>query len=210
MGGIIDSNRYFSMDGDEIFKSTMVLSEDNFSMNLLSNLSNTNISSSIEEINDKLNEVTETSIFIEDMSTPIYQVKNKYINASISSSGRGYFAFGNSYLEDIKKTNHKDGFYIYLDLDNLSLDNIFYDDSSSSNTLLKAIKIRSKEFNFLNNNYSNIKFNITFNDEIYINISGKDLNGEINIDQTNFIKINLKDTNFNFDGIKFSAIKSSI
>ena len=204
MGGIIDSNRYFSMDGDEIFQSTMVLSEDNFSMNLLSNLSNTNISSSIEEINDKLNEVTETSIFVEDMSTPIYQVKNEHINASISSSGEGYFAFGRSYLEDIKKTNHKEGFYIYLDLDNLSLDNIFYDDSSSSNALLKAIKIRSKEFNFLNNNYSNIKFNITFNDEIYINIAGKDLNGEINIDQTNFIKINLKDTNFNFDGINLA------
>ena len=204
MGGIIDSNRYFSMDGDEIFRSIMILSEDNFSMNLLSNLSNTNISSSIEEINEKLNEVTETSIFIEDMSSPIYQVSNKHINASISSSGRGYFAFGRSFSENIKNNNHKDGFYIYLDLDNLSLDNIFYDDSSSSNTLLKSIKIRSKEFNFLNNNYSNIKFNITFNDEIYINISGKDLNGEINIDQTNFIKINLKDTNFNFDGINIA------
>ena len=204
MGGIIDSNRYFSMDGDEVFRSIIVLSEDNFSMNLLSNLSNTNILSSIEEINNKLNEVTETSIFIEDISNPIYQVKNKHINASISPSGIGYFAFGRSFLENIKNANHKDGFYIYLDLDNLSLDNIFYDDSSTSNALLKAIKIRSKEFNFLNNNYSNIKFNITFNDEIYINISGKGLNGEIHIDQTNFIKINLKDTNFNFDGINLA------
>ena len=94
MGGIIDSNRYFSMDGDEIFQSTMVLSEDNFSMNLLSNLSNTNISSSIEEINDKLNEVTETSIFIEDMFySNISSKKCLHINASISSSGRGLFCF---------------------------------------------------------------------------------------------------------------------
>ena len=204
MDDIIDSNRYFSMDGDEIFRSIMVLSKDSFSMKLLSNLSNTKISSSIEEINNKLNEVTETSIFIEDMSSPIYLVKNKHINASIDSSGRGYFAFGSSFLENIKNANHKDGFYIYLDLDNLSLDNIFYDDSGSSNTLLRGIKIRSKEFNFLNNNYSNIKFNITFDDKIYINISGKDLNGQINIDQTNFIKINLKDTNFKFDGINLA------
>ena len=204
MDGIIDSNRYFSMDGDEIFRSIMVLSKDSFSMKLLSNLSNTKISSSIEEINNKLNEVIETSIFIEDMSSPIYLVKNKHINASIDSSGRGYFVFGSSFLENIKNANHKDGFYIYLDLDNLSLDNIFYDDSGSSNALLRGIKIRSKEFNFLNNNYSNIKFNITFDDEIYINISGKDLNGEINMDQTNFIKINLKDTNFKFDGINLA------
>ena len=45
MGGIIDSNRYFSMDGDEVFNSTMVLSKDKFSMKLLSNLNNTKISS---------------------------------------------------------------------------------------------------------------------------------------------------------------------
>ena len=48
MGGIIDSNRYFSMIGDEVFQSTMVLSKDNFSMELLSNLNNTKITSSIE------------------------------------------------------------------------------------------------------------------------------------------------------------------
>ena len=201
MDGIIDSNRYFSMNGDEVFSSIMVLSEDNFSMKLISNLSKTSISSSIKEIDKKLNKDIETSIFIADMSSPIYQVKNKHINASIDSSGRGYFAFGNSFLEKIEKINHKDGFYIYLDLDNLSLDNIFYDDSSSDNVLLRAINIKSKEFNFLNNNYSNIEFNVAFDDEIYINITGIDLNSEINIDKTNFIKINITDTNFNFDGI---------
>ena len=201
MDGIIDSNRYFSMNGDEVFSSIMVLSEDNFSMKLISNLSKTNISSSIKEIDNKLNKDIETSIFIADMSSPIYQVKNKHINASIDSSGRGYFAFGNSFLEKIEETNHKNGFYIYLDLDNLSLDNIFYDDSSSDNVLLRAINIKSKEFNFFNNNYSNIEFNVAFDDEIYIKITGMDLNGEINIDKTNFIKINLTDTNFNFDGI---------
>ena len=201
MDGIIDSNRYFSMIGDEVFRSIMVLSEDNFSMKLISNLSNTRISSSIKEIDNKLNKNIETSIFIADMSSPIYQVKNKYINASIDSSGRGYFAFGNSFLEKIAKINHKDGFYIYLDLDNLSLDNIFYDDSSSGNALLRAINIKSKEVNFFNNKYSNVEFNAAFDDEIYINITGIDLNGAINIDKTNFIKIDLTDTNFNFDGI---------
>ena len=104
MGGIIDSNRYFSMDGDEVFKSTMVLSRRKFFYEVIIKLNNTKITSSIDEINNKLNEVTiETKIFIEDMSNPIYQVKNKHINASIDSSGRGYFAFGNSYLDQILK-----------------------------------------------------------------------------------------------------------
>ena len=37
-------------------------------MELLSNLNNTKITSSIDEINNKLNETIETKIFIEDMS----------------------------------------------------------------------------------------------------------------------------------------------
>ena len=200
MDGIIDSNRYFSMDGNEVFSTTILLSKDNFSMKLLSNLRNTNISSSIKEIEDKLNKDLETLIFIEDISNPTYRVKNAYINALINSSGKGYFAFGDSFSEEIKAINPKNGFFIFLDLNNFKLDDIFYDSSARNNSLLRLIQIKSKEFNFLNNKYSNIDFKVAFEDEIFINIAGKNLNGQINIDETNFIKINLKDTKFNFDG----------
>jgi hypothetical protein len=201
MDRIIDSNRYFSMDGNEVFNTTILLSKDNFSMKLLSNLRNTNISSSIEEIEGKLNKELETLVFIEDISNPTYRVKNAHINALIDSSGNGYFAFGDSFSEEIKAINPKNGFFIFLDLNNFKLDDIFYDSSAGNNPLLRLIQIKSKEFNFLNNKYSNINFKVAFEDEIFINIAGKNLNGQINIDETNFIKINLKDTKFNFDGI---------
>ena len=201
MDRIIDSNRYFSMDGNEVFNTTILLSKDNFSMKLLSNLRNTNISSSIKEIEGKLNKDLETLVFIEDISNPTYRVKNAHINALIDSSGNGYFAFGDSFSEEIKAINPKNGFFIFLDLNNFKLDDIFYDSSAGNNPLLRLIQIKSKEFNFLNNKYSNINFKVAFEDEIFINIAGKNLNGQINIDETNFIKINLKDTKFNFDGI---------
>ena len=201
MDRIIDSNRYFSMDGNEVFNTTILLSKDNFSMKLLSNLRNTNISSSIKEIEGKLNKDLETLVFIEDISNPTYRVKNAHINALIDSSGNGYFAFGDSFSEAIKAINPKNGFFIFLDLNNFKLDDIFYDSSAGNNPLLRLIQIKSKEFNFLNNKYSNINFKVAFEDEIFINIAGKNLNGQINIDETNFIKINLKDTKFNFDGI---------
>ena len=204
MGEIIDSNSYFSMIGDEVFKTTVTLSKENFSMELLSNLNNTKITSNIDEINSKLNEPLETKIFIEDMSNPTYLVKNKYINALVDLSGRGYFAFGDSYLEQIEKTAYKNGLYLYLELNNLSLDNILGNNASNDNALLKEINIKSKKFNFFNNEYTNTEFNVTFDDEIYVNISGLDLNGSIKIDKTNFIKINLKDINFNFDSINLS------
>ena len=94
MDEITDSSQYFSMSGQEIFKVTMTFSDENLSMNMVSNLTNTNFYASIQDLNNKLNENTETSIYIENMSEPSYKIKNKYINAYIKSSGDGYFAFG--------------------------------------------------------------------------------------------------------------------
>ena len=47
-------------------------------------------------------------------------------------------------------------FYIYLNLDSFNLDDIFYDRSSGSSTLLKSIKIKSNSFNFFNNKFNNL------------------------------------------------------
>ena len=202
MDEITDSSQYFSMSGQEIFKVTMTFSDENLSMNMVSNLTNTNFSASIQDLNNKLNENTETSIYIENMSEPSYQIKNKYINAYIKSSGDGYFAFGENYQKKIKTSKYNNGFHIYLDLDNFSFDELFYGSSGDDNYLLKSVNIKSKQFNFLDNKYSNINLNLNLEDEIYINISGNELNGEINIDQTNFIKIKLRDSFINFNEIK--------
>ena len=202
MDEITDSSQYFSMSGQEIFKVTMTFSDENLSMNMVSNLTNTNFSASIQDLNNKLNENTETSIYIENMSEPSYKIKNKYINAYIKSSGDGYFAFGENYQKKIKTSKYNNGFHIYLDLDNFSFDELFYGSSGDDNYLLKSVNIKSKQFNFLDNKYSNINLNLNLEDEIYINISGNELNGEINIDQTNFIKIKLRDSFINFNEIK--------
>ena len=202
MAEIIDSSPYFSMGGKETFKVMMIFSNDNLAMNMVTNLANTNFSTGIQDLNNKLNENMETSIYIENMSKPTYKIKNKYINAYIKSSGDGYFAFGKNYQKKIKTSKYNNGFHIYLDLNSLSFDELFYDSLGGDNYLLKSVNIKSKQFNFLDNKYSNINLNLNLEDEIYINISGNQLNGEINIDQTNFIKIKLRDSFINFNQIK--------
>ena len=102
---IIDSSPYFSMSGQEIFKVMMILSDDNLAMNMVTNLTNTNFSTGIQDLNNTLNENIETSIYIENMAKPTYQIKNKYINAYIKSSGDGYFAFGENYQKKLKLVN---------------------------------------------------------------------------------------------------------
>ena len=172
MGGIIDSNRYFGMSGKEVFFSILKITQNNLSMKLFSDLKRTKISSSIKEIEKKISKNKATSIYIEDMSNPIYEINSKYIQASIDRSGRGYFSFGNGFNNEIQNQKHDNGFYIYLNLDSFNLDDIFYDRSSGSSTLLKSIKIKSNSFNFFNNKYADLLFDIAFKEEIIISILG--------------------------------------
>ena len=201
MSTLIDSNRYFDISGYEIFNTVMTISKDKTSMKLLSNLINTKILSSINELKKETNEILKTQIFIDNISEPIYEIKNNNIESLIDSRGYGFFSFGKGFEEAIKKNEHKNGFYVYLGLNEIDLDNIFFDSSDSDNSLLRSIKMKSKKFNFFNNIYVNQYFDVTFKNETIVKMIGESLNGSINIDQTNFIKIHLNNTEFDFNGI---------
>ena len=105
-------------------------------------------------------------------------------------------------IKKIKTNKYNNGFHIYLDLNTFDFDELFNSSSVSDNNILKSVNIKSKKFNFLDNKYLDINLNLNLEDEIYINISGNELNGEINIDQTNFIKVKLKDSFINLNEIK--------
>ena len=212
MSTLINSNRYFDISGYEIFNTVMTITQEKTSMKLLSDLMNTKISSSINEIKKETNEFLKTQIYIDNISKPIYEIKNNNIESLIDSKGYGFFSFGKGFKEVIKKTEHKNGFYVYLNLKEIDLNNIFFDSSDSDNSSLKSIKMKSKKFNFLNNTYLNQYFDVMFEDETIIKMIGESLNGTINIDQTNFVKIKLNNTKFNFNGIDLaqSSLPSDI
>ena len=212
MSALINSNRYFDISGYEIFNTVMTITQEKASMKLLSDLINTKISSSIDELKKETNEILKTQIFIDNISEPIYEIKNNNIESLIDSRGYGFFSFGKGFEKVIKKNKHKNGFYVYLGLNEIDLNNIFFDSSGSDNSSLRSIKMKSKQFNFLNNTYMNQYFDVTFKDETVIKMVGESLNGSINIDQTNFVKINLNNTKFDFDGIDLaqSSLPSDI
>ncbi len=207
MSKIMPKNQYFSLSGEENFKILMTVKKNQTSMDLFTNLINTSIKSSLKDLYKPINEILKTSIQIEDMSEASYLIKNKKIYSFIDKNNNGFFAFGNSFNTDLKTDKFNDGFYIYLNLNELNLDDIFYTQSDKSGGMtLREIKIKTKKFNFLNNLYADQSINILFKDEIEAKLFGKDLNGTINVDKTNFIKINLSKTKFNFKG--FDIAKS--
>ncbi|MDB3915139.1 AsmA-like C-terminal region-containing protein [Gammaproteobacteria bacterium] len=199
---IVPKNQYLSLSGEENFQIVMTVKKSRTSMDLFTNLINTSIESSLKDLYKPINEILKTSIQIEDMSKISYLIKNKKIHSYIDKNNNGFFALGKSFETDLKTDKFNDGFYIYLNLNELNLDDIFYTQSDNSGGMtLREIKIKTKKFNFLNNLYTDQLVNILFKDEIEAKLFGKDLNGTINIDKTNFIKINLSKTKFNFKGL---------
>lgn len=202
MDKIIDKNPYFRMSGSEIFLSTINYSDNKFSAELYSDLTNTQIYSSIDEIKKTLNKKLGTSIYIEDISNPTYKIKNNLMYASINTSGNGFFSYGGSFKDKLDNNEHNDGLYIYLNLNSFDFSNISIDSTNNDNNNLKSIKIKSKRFSIFENQFTNVYFDTNFKNQIKIIASGDNLNGEINIDDTNFIKVDLKDSQFNFNNLK--------
>jgi hypothetical protein len=208
MSTLIDPSSYFDVNGNEVFRTIMNISQENTSIKLLSKLTNTEIYSIINEIKKDKNDILETEIFIENISNPVYKIKNKNIEASIDSKGYGFFSFGSAFKEVIKKNQHDNGLYIYLDLNEFDTNNTLLENPDNDNSLLKSIKLKSKKFIFRDNTYFNQYIDISFGDEPTIIMKGDDLNGSVKIDRTNFIKINLKNTKFYLEEI--DSFKSSL
>ena len=81
-----------------------------------------------------------TSIYIDDLSKPSYLIGNKEYDIFIDSNKSGYFILGN-YFGDMQVSNKKkDGFYVYLDLDEIKMEDYSFS-NSTENTILSLIHI---------------------------------------------------------------------
>ena len=208
MNSLISSNQYFDINGDELFSALLKVGNGKTSIQLKSNLKRTDIASPIKEIQKTLGSSLMTSIYIDDLSKPSYLIGNKEYDIFIDSNKSGYFILGN-YFGDMQVSNKKkDGFYVYLDLDEIKMEDYSFS-NSTENTIstIKAVKIKTQIFNIFSNNYKDQLLNIYFdNKESRIDLSGEDLNGQINIDRTGFIKVNLENSKFKFNNLGNAAV----
>ena len=206
MNSLISSNQYFDINGEELFSALLQVKNRKTSIQLKSNLERTDITSPIKEIKKTLGSVLMTSIYIDDLSKPSYLIGNKDYDIFIDSNKSGYFILG-KYFKNIQVANKKKkGFYIYLDLDEIKMEDYSFSNSTeNTNSTIKAVKIKAQVFNIFSNNYKDQLLNIYFDKkESRIDLSGKDLNGKINFDKTGFIKINLENAKFKFNNIGYA------
>ena len=200
MDNFVNFGDYLNLSGTETFKAKLSI-DNNASLELSSNLSNTTFSSYIDELNKRPSDNLKTKILISDLSQPTYEIENNKFRAYINNNN-GYFALGSSFDEDIKKLNFIDGFYIFLELDDLKIGNLVVENQLNDESNLKLIKLKIKQLDFFNNIYFDQIFEINFSgDETESYFYGNNLNGTLRIDSSGFTRIDVFDTKFEFKGV---------
>ena len=200
MDDFVNFGDYLNLSGTEIFKAKLSIDK-NASLELSSNLNNTTFSSNLDELNKRPSDNLKTNILISDLSQPTYKIENNKFSAFINDNN-GYFSLGSSFDDDIKKLNLIDGFYIFLELDDLKIGDLVIDNQLDDDSNLKLIKLKIKQLDFFNNIYLDQVFEINFNrNETKASFYGKNLNGTFRIGSSGFTRIDVFDSKFEFKGV---------
>jgi len=214
MNNILEPNTYINLSGMESFSSLIEIANKKISMTLSSELKRTSISSFIPMLSKPSMTPLKTSIFINDLAEPSYDIRNEIFYANIDKNNFGYFSYGNYFDSEIKNNKHDDGFYVYLSFDKISLDDLGYSSAGTGDSNIKIVKINAKELNILDNKFTNQQLKIDLSKKnINAEITGKDLNGKIDMDPSGFIKIYIEDSrldlqNFDFNGLQTDYVTS--
>jgi hypothetical protein len=210
MNKIANYDQYLQLDGLEEFMGVLTINDDIVSLDLETNLSNTKITSVIDDLNKNKGKNLKTKINISDLSKPTYFIKNANFRSHIGPNNTGYFALGNNYYKDIQLIDYKDGFYIFLSLKKLDMNKLSFSNQVNKTSGLISIKSKIKELNFFENTYNDQEFEVYFKENnIDAVFAGKDLNGMIKVDETGFMRIDLFDTKFEFKDIEINESQNN-
>ena len=201
---IFDFGEYLSIEGVEKFNAKMILNQQNISLELNSNLNRTTINSSLEELRKEANTNLITNILISDLSKPTYFIQNKKFKSLIDENNNGYFYLGTGFDKEINKIQINDGFYLFLDINKLKINNINTSNTFDYENNLRLIKLRINQLELLNNTFKNQEFEITLlPNEINTSFKGDNLNGTARVDQSGFTKINIFDSELDLEKLSF-------
>ena len=202
---IFDFGEYLSIEGVEKFNAKMILNQENISLELNSNLNRTTINSSLEELRKEANTNLITNILISDLSKPTYFIQNKKFKSLIDENNNGYFYLGTGFDKEINKIKMNDGFYLFLDINKLKINNINTSNTFDYENNLRLIKLRINQLELLNNTFKNQEFEISLlPNEINTSFKGDNLNGTARVDQSGFTKINIFDSELDLEKLSFT------
>ena len=198
---LIANSKYLQVSGNEFFKIDFNIKKNSPSMlKMYSDLEHIELNSPLNSLSKNKLVRLPTEILISNFLNPSINLSNQKVDMHIRdiSNYDGYISIGKKIPDQFKNFVQEPGLniYIYSEVINEDLlSSVLSTNSKPASVNLNKLAFNIKNFKFFNNNFSDISGLLDLSgSEITGNITGDKLNLNLRIDQTGFIRLEIKDT----------------
>jgi hypothetical protein len=198
---LIANSIYLQVSGNEFFKIDFNIKKNSPSiLKMYSDLKHIKLNSPLNSLSKNKLVRLPTEILISNFLNPSIKLSNQKIDMHIRdiSNYDGYISIGKKIPDQLKGFALEPGLNIYLYSEVINedlLSSVFSRNSKSASIKLNKLAFDIKNFKFFNNNFSDVSGLFDLNgSEITGNIIGDKLNLNLRIDQTGFIRLEIKDS----------------
>ena len=200
-GYFVADSSYLKVSGNDVFKLNLNIQK-NFIpiLKVNSDLKNIELNSPLTSLSKNKFTRLPTEILITNFLNPSIKVSNKKFHMHIKDLSKydGYISIGKKLPDQYKNFNNEPGFNIYLYsqfIDENLLISMLLNKQEPTAIKLNKLAFDVKKLKFFKNNFSDLTgfFDLN-NSNIIGNIIADKLNLNLKMDQTGFMKIEIKDT----------------
>ena len=197
----IADSKYLQVSGNELFKIDFNIKKNSpLMLKMYSDLKHIELNSPLNSLSKNKLVRLPTEILISNFVKPSIKLRNKKIDMHIRdvSNYDGYISIGKKIPDQLKSFMQEPGLNIYLYSEVINEDllgSVLSRNLKSASIKLNKLAFDVKNFNFFNNNFFDVSGLFDLNGpEISGNITGDKLNLNLRIDQTGFIRLEMKDS----------------
>ena len=198
---LIANSIYLKVSGNEFFKIDFNIRKNSPSiLKIYSDLKHIELNSPLNSLSKNKLVRLPTEILISNFLNPSIKLSNQKVDMHIRdiSNYDGYISIGKKIPDQFKNFAQEPGLNIYLYSEVINeglLSSVLSRNSKPASVNLNKLAFDIKNFKFFNNNFSDVSGLLDLNgSEITGNITGDKLNLNFRIDQTGFIRLEIKDT----------------
>ena len=198
---LIANSKYLQVSGNEFFKIDFNIKKNSPSMlKMYSDLKHIELNSPLNSLSKNKFVRLPTEILISNFLNPSINLSNQKVDMHIKdiSNYDGYISIGKKIPDQFKNFAQEPGLNIYLYSEVINedlLSSVLSTNSKPASVNVNKLAFNIKNFKFFNNNFSDISGLLDLSgSEITGNIKGDKLNLNLRIDQTGFIRLEIKDT----------------
>ena len=200
---LINNSSFLEVSGNDLFKIDLNIQKNSTPvLKLNSDLKNIKLNSPLNSLSKNKLIRLPTEIFITNFSNPSIRVINQNIDMHIRDLKKyeGYISIGKKLPDQYKNFQKETGLNLYLYsefLDEKMLISMLPSNQEPTSIKFNKLAFEVKNFKFFNNKFSDLSGFFNFkNSGIMGNLIADELNLDLKMDQTGFVKIEIKDSTF--------------